>query len=430
MIEDLVRRRSGRSTRAHARIVLIQRGVGRSIAASVCIVEDADAIGADDDLAPLGIEVEFLGDPETPVFGIGVIRAITDVTPFIHGIGHMGRLIVRRGDRGFVQDGSGRESLRQSFIGIPAVELKACALARWHGDLPAIGNAEVHRLSVGAPVERGVGPGIRMQEHAVLHEHPLGVHRDAANGHGRELIGMRAIAIDIPSVEDESGRIECGIVDILLGGNVVICPVFTIAADIGLIRYAGNLLQFTNGSISVNGFVVAVHIDAIHEGDRLQIARIVVVDFPAIADSFLVYHGHSGIRRRMLLRRPVITLVVRQSIDIFVQLVVTGLVLEVDVVPPLILSTSGIVVGIQVVSILAGKITKDLLIHDGDDALDGSLTGGHICLCGFHDSPAAQSQTVPGLEVNSVICGPLITDVGAILGGQRSVIVGIVTARF
>ena len=108
--------------------------------------------------------------------------------------------------------------------------------------------------------------------------------------------------------------------------------------------------------------------------------------------------------------------------------VLSVFIAEVDIVYPVILAACCIVVCIYMVAVCAAEITKDLLIHDSDLTLDGTLTIADICLRCMHDSPAAESVIAECREL--IICRPFSADRLTVLGSQCSVVIRIVTACF
>ena len=188
VVEHHARRSGSGSASAHERVVLVQCGIGRRVAVFAGVIGHANTVCTNDDRAPLGVEVELTRNPRT--LGVAVRRRT--VAPLVHGVGHVRVLVIRRGDRGVVQHCCARVRMRAGLVRVPTVELVARALAGGNGDLSAIGHAEVHGLGLRAPVKRGVGTRIGVQEHTVLDLAPLGIDRNAALGHGREVILMRA----------------------------------------------------------------------------------------------------------------------------------------------------------------------------------------------------------------------------------------------
>ena len=98
---------------------------------------------------------------------------------------------------------------------------------------------------------------------------------------------------------------------------------------------------------------------------------------------------HTRIGRSVLLVLPVGPGVVRSGTDVFVQLVCSIFLLEINMIYPVILRRNRIIVCINIVAVRAGKVAKDLLIHNGDLSLYSSLPGIDIRLGGWHDRPAS-----------------------------------------
>ena len=103
-----------------------------------------------------------------------------------------------------------------------------------------------------------------MQEHAVLDLAPLGIDGDAALGHGSEVIWVRAGTVDVPTLEDVARR---------SGGLVVVCTLCVVGRQVRAINNAADLAQLA--AASIDGIVVAIDVDAIHEIDLVGVARVV-----------------------------------------------------------------------------------------------------------------------------------------------------------
>ena len=290
-------------------------------------------------------------------------------------------LVIGRSDDTVVQTGVWRKRCGQVLVRIPTIELVARSRTERRGNLSADIDAEVHFLVIGAPVKRGVGTRIGMQEHTVLDLYPLGINGNAAIWHGLKFVRMSTVGIDVPAREDESGGVERRIINVIRCGNEVVVPTFVVAAHIGTIRDACHLIQLADGFLAFNtGTGTTVDVDAVQEGNRLEVSRVVVVDFPVVSDPYPIYLGHARVCRGMLLGFPVATRVMGKCENVFVELILSRLVHKVNVIPPLILAAGGVVIRVQVVTIFASQISQDLFVHDGDFALDCSLAIGLIRL--------------------------------------------------
>ena len=140
------------STGANKRTVFIKCRIRRSGTTTVRIVNNTNAIGTNDNRTPLGIEIVFFCNPET--INIGICRSA--VAPLVHGISHVGSLIVRSGNRGFVQNSSIGKRLGCRLVCVPAIEFIACTLPRRNRNLSTVRNAEVHPLGIGTPAKRSI----------------------------------------------------------------------------------------------------------------------------------------------------------------------------------------------------------------------------------------------------------------------------------
>ena len=66
-----------------------------SVNIRICqIIENTDAVRTVQSRSPQGIEIQSLSDPGTVLQRIAVSGIFTDITPLIHRIGKVGRLIV------------------------------------------------------------------------------------------------------------------------------------------------------------------------------------------------------------------------------------------------------------------------------------------------------------------------------------------------
>ena len=168
---------------------------------------------------------------------------------------------------------------------------------------------------------------------------------------------MCALAVNIPSGEDEPRRIEGRIVNVLLRGFEVIASPFSVTGYVCPVGDARHLIQLTHRGFAGNSSVISLHIDTIQIGDRLDVPRVIVVDLSVVSDSFPSNFGHAFVGRGMLLGLPVGSGVVRQGVDVLIEFILSRLVLKVNVIPPFILGASSIIVGKNVVPILTGQIT-------------------------------------------------------------------------
>ena len=124
VIEQLRLRRSCSRASAHLCIVDIQGGIARRIAAVTSIVDNADAFCPNGYFTPLGVEVEFLGDPETVY--VAICRCFV-IAPPVMRIGHVSGLVIGGRNRRFVQHSSISERLACRLVSVPTIELVAIA---------------------------------------------------------------------------------------------------------------------------------------------------------------------------------------------------------------------------------------------------------------------------------------------------------------
>ena len=215
--EDLVivRRFGSRAGRSYGTIH-IGVGVGRRARAAVWIIFNYDTGSAFQRGAPLGVDVQFGGDPETisavVTSRIGVIIRSDELTINIIGIRHIDVLIIWGRDAGLVERiRLAVEHVRASGVQIPADELKAGQKAGRCADMTALTDTEGHLLISRTPIDitRGAFRIIRMQEDTVLPLTPLGVNRYAAFRHGIKVVFIRAGIIQVPAFKDVPGGMVC-----------------------------------------------------------------------------------------------------------------------------------------------------------------------------------------------------------------------------
>ena len=127
--------------------------------------------------------------------------------PFVHGVRQIQSFDVISGGNLVGEGGYSREkALRASLVKIPAAELIHVTSAFEFADLLAIADAEVHTRIRSTPVEARVGAGLRMQEHAVLHLAPFGIHLDVRHGHFVERIWVGTGLVHVPSLKNKTLR--------------------------------------------------------------------------------------------------------------------------------------------------------------------------------------------------------------------------------
>ena len=257
VVEDLACGCSGSCAGGDIGVVLVKCSVAGRIGSVARVIEDADALCADRDRTPLAIEVELLGDPET----IDVRVGRGAVAPPVHGIREVRGLVIGRtaADLRVLS-----KRARGADISVPAVELIALAHSGGDRDLAAIADAEVHGLASRAPIQRGIRARVRVQEHTVLDLAPLGIDRQSALRHRGEGVLLSTLAIDVPSLENVTGRNCRGHV------TIVRCRVRTVS-DI-LLR--SDLAK----SILTQGVVVAINVFAVHEVDGIELTVIIEVN--------------------------------------------------------------------------------------------------------------------------------------------------------
>ena len=266
VIEELACGGCRRSAGAHARVVLVQGGVVRCIGATVGIIDNADSLSADNNLGPLGVEVELLGDPEA----VDVAVRGRPITPPIHGVGHMRFLVVGLATK---DSPCGGKHLCARLVCVPTVELIARANTGGSRHLPAVIDAEVHVLGRGAPPEAWVGSRVRVQEHAELNLAPLGVDGQAALGHGGEVIGMRAGIIDVPALKHiarRSSRFE------------VVSAALVVRRQVCTVGNTADNVKLALTGLGCDAIIVTVVVCAVHVVDGVGITGVVEADSPVV----------------------------------------------------------------------------------------------------------------------------------------------------
>ena len=215
--EDVVAvRRNGSRAGRRFGTIHIGVGVGRRARAAVCIIFNYDTGSAFQRGAPLGVDVQFGGDPETissvVTSRIGVEIGSDQLTVTIIGIRHIDGLIIGGRDAGLVERiRLAVEHVRASGVQIPADELKAGQNAGGRADMTSLTDTEGHLLISRTPVDvtRGAFRIIYMQEDTVLPLTPLGVNRYAAFRHGIKVVFIRAGIIQVPAFKDVPGGMVC-----------------------------------------------------------------------------------------------------------------------------------------------------------------------------------------------------------------------------
>ena len=280
VVEDLACGCSGSCAGGDIGVVLVKCSVAGRIGSVARVIEDADALCADRDRAPLAIEVELLGDPET----IDVRVGRGAVAPPVHGIREVRGLVIGRtaADLRVLS-----KRARGADISVPAVELIALAHSGGDRNLTTVGNAEVHRLIIGAPIQRGIRARVRVQEYTVLDLTPLGIDREAAVRHRREGIGMRAELVDIPAFKNVS--LGCGRLIVIRAGRVAVHLV--VGLQIRVVRDVVDYMQLAAAGLARDPVPVAVIIRAVHEVQRIDITGIVTIDRASTAASPGVARG-------------------------------------------------------------------------------------------------------------------------------------------
>ena len=273
--EALTFRCSGRGERARRGGVDVGVGVGFPNVITVHDILDRDALGAFGRGMPLTVQVELLGDPETVAAVIARDIGVPGCAfaELVHGVRHIHGLIIRSGDSGVVQNkGFVAEQACAGRVKEPSVKLIARTGAHRGVQFAAGRDTEVHRLGFRAPVQRIVIASarqgrLRVQEHAVLVDDPLGIHGDTVDRHRREVIGDRAELIRVPARER-----------ILQSVGLCIKLELVIARDVCSVRHVlhGIRNRIVRGLVSA--VAAAVIICAVQEVDVINIAGVVQTD--------------------------------------------------------------------------------------------------------------------------------------------------------
>ena len=199
--------------------------------------------------------------------------------------------IVRCSDSLFVQHSCTGKCFCAGFVRIPAEELVSCAFASWHGNLAAVRHAEVHFLTIRAPVERRVRSCIWMQEHTILDLAPSCIDGQTAFGHGRECVRLRASIIDVPTLKNVASR---------RSWLIVVTTSFVVGRNVGSICDAANLLELSLTCFGRDSVTIAVVIRSIVEEEfvvkaiEVDVQRISVFDTfpPVVITALAVLFSH------------------------------------------------------------------------------------------------------------------------------------------
>ena len=273
--EALTFRCSGRGERARRGGVDVGVGVGFPNVITVHDILDRDALGAFGRGMPLTVQVELLGDPETVAAVIAGDIGVPGCAfaELVHGVRHIHGLIIRSGDSGVVQNkGFVAEQACAGRVKEPSVKLIARTGAHRGVQFAAGRDTEVHRLGFRAPVQRIVIASarqgrLRVQEHAVLVDDPLGIHGDTVDRHRREVIGDRAELIRVPARER-----------ILQSGGLCIKLELVIARDICSVRHVLHGLRDRVVRGLIGTVAAAVVICAVQEVNIINLAEVVQTD--------------------------------------------------------------------------------------------------------------------------------------------------------
>ena len=208
--------------------ILVEERILDIAGTAIQIVLDADAFGADQDRAPLGIEIQSRGDPET-VYGwrIGIIiviifisvrvtRIFTDHPVFIHRVGLSRCFIIRGLDARIVRHEVFLvEDCLASLIKEPTHHLVLTSLndTGRYTDFFSRTYTEAHAHVIITPVQISLSRcricrnirHLRMQEDTILVLYPLCVDGDAAFRQSVKVVKDRAGFVYKPSCEGITG---------------------------------------------------------------------------------------------------------------------------------------------------------------------------------------------------------------------------------
>ena len=136
-----------------------------------------------------------------------VVDGILEVSPLVNQVCLIGSiLVVVGGDTILVQGvGFGEESRDAFRLRVPSAECVKVALSEHRrADFITIADAEAHGLVIATPVEARVAARLRVQEHAVLHLSPFGIHAHTAERHRGENVGLGTGLVGIPPFENKT----------------------------------------------------------------------------------------------------------------------------------------------------------------------------------------------------------------------------------
>ena len=284
----------GRGGRSGDRLggVDVEGSVARGVGAAGGVVHDADALGAGERCTPPALELDHADDP----VAVDVVVVRCPVAPLVHDVGVVGGVGLVIVGRDAVVDHECVGVEEGPVVEEPAHELVLLARAGGQADGAAVGAQEVHLLIVGTPAEGGVGAGVGAQEHAGVHEAPLGVDRDAL-GHGGEGVGLGACLVDVPAVERVARR---GLGNVVLGTTLVVVSQAAVVGDAGL------HLQFATARGVGHRVVVAVDVHSVLvedvvvqglEADVKVVGASPTAQLDSIIDTLIVLVAKLGPRR-------------------------------------------------------------------------------------------------------------------------------------
>ncbi len=212
MGEHLVGRSRSSSTCSGFGSIQIVIRIRRSIATISSIIYYVDTNSTINSGTPLRIQIILALYPRTIDVRVVSVCFINNLTPFVHLIRHILRLIIFRGCRniGVVQNQSVFvERMLEFRISEPADKFVTGTTASGNGNFTTPCNGEVHGLSFATPIQRIiffqcsiiVDISVRVQKYTETNLTPFSIKNNIIRRHRGESIRRSALIVGKPSVE-------------------------------------------------------------------------------------------------------------------------------------------------------------------------------------------------------------------------------------
>ena len=264
--------------------IRVKLAVSGGIGSSISVIHKTYTFRSIQFRTPLGIQIEFLGNPEAvaTIITCGIrigSRGIGYVTPFVHIISHINRFVIRCGDVIIHRECIRIEQQSEIGVTIPSHKLVIVAKSRGSTNRAAIGHAEIHLWLVStvcSPSQARIGAGIGVQKHTILLLAPLSIHRKTTLRHCIESTRPATCIIQIPTLKN--------IGSIRVFRNIIVNPRAVIGSNVCAESDSFHLIPLSM-IVFLNRSTIAVNIHTVHKIERVGIAVITNIQRVCIGHS-------------------------------------------------------------------------------------------------------------------------------------------------